>query len=182
MEYILSILALITAIILPHIKDRNYILFGNLTLVSLYAGLMALEGVVMGSFVYIIAAFSSLFQIFLPQLKTTAKLGAVYARIIVCITIVACATPFLYETPLDLILISAFLIARIAETQMNPFVIKSIYLVSSFIFLSYSGLSGVTGVAIAQTVLFTSLLIVVSTQAKTFIYNKTDLYSLKTAR
>lgn len=158
MFFILTTLASVIAICLPHMGQRSHILCANIGVAVLNAANMAMHGVMMGVLVYVLAMTGSFIQLVLPDDRSFFGASMRNWRMALAALLVCGGGFVLYSTPVDLIAVAAFTVARFAETNHNPLHIKQGFLLSGFFFLLFAVLNGVAATIVIQAVLITSLI------------------------
>lgn len=162
MEFFLIIVGIIVGVSMPHFKARHHVLMANMTVVALFGFNMLMQGIMIGALVYTIAFLGSLAQILLPDERRLLGVPAKTMRIICALVAVFCGASLLYHSPLDLLAIAGFSIARLSETQSDSLRVKQGFIMSSTLFMLFAVLNGVWAVALPSLCLLVSLLTAVT--------------------
>jgi len=144
---------LITCMAIPFLKDCKFILYGNLFLIFLYVLTMIYNDIAMGSMVYIIAFCGTLSQILLTN--SNIKIIRVTLACLFAVT----GSFILYSHPIDLIVISAFLISRMAEISNTKRTLLMGYFVSISLNMVYSYINGIYDLSAIQMIFLLSIIL-----------------------
>ena len=165
------------SVIMPYIRDRKALLYLNLAMISTYFVHMLYSQVPIGAMVYMIAMLGTFSQIIFPEKKVNTSSKHRNMRIGIACAFATIGSLMLYSSPIDLIAITGFFVARLAETAKNTQNIKNGYFISALFFFIFSLLNSLFVLAGLQLIFRLSLLVANNKKTLKAIFKKTYVVS-----